>query len=224
MLVKIKNALARLFTLRYTKRGDFKVNKVFVKQGGVWKEFVPSEQDEPVKGLPDPKEYLGENYGDPVIWKHADDLFVDFQIVGEVVAENTSFFMRYLNHQLAEEDRDIYPYFYTQCFAEVKEVVLRSMQTPLLEISEEQSCFIVFFQNVMGLLLFSKTDADDVKKRAFGFEEVPEKLFYQMTFMRFDQKVIERIGFTYTPNEIYLDSKKGFNPLRVNFAIYNENE
>jgi len=232
MLVKIKNAVGRFRAAWALKRNPIEIKKVFVKQGGEWKEFVPAQvvkqkedkQDEPVVGLPDPKDYLGENYGDPVVWKHADDLFVDFQVIEEVIADDVSFFMRYLNYELSKEDRDVYPYFYTQCFAEVKEVVLRSMQTPLLEISEEQSCFIVFFQNVMGLLLFSNTNADDVRKRAFGSEEVPEKMFYQMTFMCFDQKVIERIGFTHTPNEIYLDSKKRFDPLRVNFAIYNENE
>lgn len=234
MLVKIKNAVLNLLNRRAFKRADVKIERVSVKQDGEWKTFVPAKptnlvcrrgpNGEELPLIADPIEYLGEGYGGPLIWTHPDDLFVDFQIVKEFVADDVDFFFRYMQNELTTEERDVYPYFYTQCFAEVKEVVLKSMQSPLLEISDEQSCFIVFFQNVMGLLLFSRTDADDVKRRSFGFEDVPEKMFYQMTFMRFDHKVVEKLGLTMTPNEFYSSSKKLFDPLRVNFASYNENE
>lgn len=175
--------------------------------------------------IPQPETFLGEGYGDPILWKHQDDLFVDFQILKHIVVDDVAFFMRYLNHELKEDEKQVYPYFYSPCFAEVKDVVSAEMSGhPLLEISEEQSCYIVMFQNVMGLLLFSKTDVEDISKRSYGFEEIPEKQYYQMTFMRFDKNAVERLDFAGTVIEHYHHSKNHSNPIRVNFAQYNNDE
>ena len=200
---------------------DSKLAAIFAKRV-IEEQTRKAERD--LKDIPHPETFLGEGYGDPITWNHKDDLFVDFQILREIVADDVGFFIRYLNHELTVEERDVYPYFYTQCFAEVTEVVKASMQTPLLEITEDQSCFIALFQNTMGLLLFSKDDVNDVKRRAFGFEDVPEKTFYQMTFMRFDQKAIDRIDFAGTVIAHYELAKTQRDPLRVNFALYNETE
>lgn len=232
MLAKIQDILTRIISPSIAR--ERKIKAIHLKQNGEWDKFVPEKTTDLVvrrdangKDLPliaDPVEYLGEGYGDPIIWNHPDDLFVDFQILRHIVVDDVSFFMRYLNHELKEEEKDVYPYFYTRCFAEVKEVVEAQMHMPLLEISEEQSCFIVMLQNVMGLLLFSQSDVDDIKRRSFGFEDVPEKGFYQMTFMRFDQKVIERLDFAGTVIEHYHHSKNHSNPIRVNFGQYNNDE
>lgn len=240
MIGKISKAIRRMFVSVEAKK--LEVENVYQKKDGDWL-HTHTRNNGKLVGLgahvaPDfvcvgskvlpvgrkPEDVLGEGYGDPIVWTHKDDLFVDFQILREIVAGDVSFFMRYLSYEMTQEEKDVYPYFYAPCFAEVREVVNASMQTPLLEISEEQSCFLAFFENVMGLLLVSQSDVDDIKRRSFGFEDVPEKSVYQMTFMRFDPKVVERLDFAGTVIAHYELAKTQRDPLRVNFATYNENE
>uniref|UniRef100_A0AAU7PF82 Uncharacterized protein n=1 Tax=Burkholderia phage vB_BgluM-SURPRISE13 TaxID=3159457 RepID=A0AAU7PF82_9VIRU len=217
MIGKMKTFFGRFVTVP----NDSVLAALFAKRV-IEQETQALERD--MKGVPHPEMFLGEGYGDPITWEHKDDLYVDFQILKHIVVDDVAFFIRYLNHELKEEEKQVYPYFYSPCFAEVKEVVAAEMRSPLLEISEEQSCYIAMFQNVMGLLLFSKSDVDDIKRRTVGFEDVPEKEHYQLTFMRFDQSVIDRLDFAGTVITHYEYSKKHSDPLRINFATYKENE
>jgi hypothetical protein len=223
MFAKIQDVLTRLIAPALSR--ERKIEAVHLKQNGQWQKFVPEIVPQPLGDIPLAEQFLGEGYGDPLFWRHQDDLFVDFQILKHIVVDDVAFFMRYLNHELSEDEKQVYPYFYSPCFAEVKDVVAAEMSGhPLLEISEEQSCYIVMFQNVMGLLLLSKTDVDDIHRRSYGFEDVPEKQFYPMTFMRFDKNAIERLDFAGTVIEHYHHSKNHSNPIRVNFAQYNNDE
>lgn len=175
-------------------------------------------------GITDPTTILGEDYGDPIQWEHNDDLFVEFQVLQTVVMDDVAFFMRYIEGDLTEAERKEYPQHIHPCFVELENLLRAELHQPMLNLNEDQSCYIAIFQNTMGLLLVSESDARDIRRRALGMGEDTDQLHYQLQFMRFDQKFIDKIDFAGTVIDHYHRQSKRIPPLRVNFAKYNEIE
>lgn len=178
-----------------------------------------------------PSEFLGEGYGNPIHWENKDDMFVEFQILDSVVMNDVDFFLRYVGEDadgmcsprpLAPEEKVKYPLHIFPCFAECAEVVSAQMTKPLQHLNADQECFVVAYENVLGLLVFGNSDTVDIARRSVGFEDEKDKLHYQIQFMRFDKAAIERMDLAYEPAEYYRQMHfKGFPTLRVNFAKYN---
>lgn len=175
-------------------------------------------------GVTDPTTILGENYGDPIQWEHNDDLFVEFQVLTTIVMDDVAFFMRYIQGDLSEAERKEYPHHFHPCFVELNEMLRTELQQPLISLNDDQSCYIAIFQNTMGLLLVSESDALDIRRRSLGMGEETDQLHYQLQFMRFDQKFIDKIDFAGTVIDHYHRQSERIPPLRVNFAKYNEIE
>lgn len=170
----------------------------------------------------DPVTILGENYGTNFNWEHEDDMFVDFQIVGGLAVDDPEFFMRYVHSVIEPEEKDLYPMHITPCFAERGIVVIAHMAQHMLELIDGRHCFIVVYENVMGLITASETDMVDIQRASIGFEDNPDQLHYQLQFVRFDDKAVAKIGPAWTPLTMYTARQQQFQPLRINFAKYIE--
>jgi hypothetical protein len=102
------------------------------------------------------------------------------------------------------------------------EVVKTHMRQNLQNLNEDQSAWVVAYGNVMGLIIVTVADEVDIKRRSIGLEDETTTLHYQLQFMRFDPKAIERFGTAGDIMSLYCDSQQHYPPLQVNFAKYNE--
>lgn len=170
--------------------------------------------------VPSPTKYLGPNLNGSLNWSHPDDLFVDFQILRNVVMGDPEFFQRYVNNQLLDDEKHMAAEYHP-CFAETDEVVEAHMRSNMMEFGDSgMRCFMVSIFNSFGLLLVSEDECVEIIRRAVGLEVEKPSLHFKMQFMRFTDEAIAKFDLAGNVTDLYQSSYKTIPPLRVNLAKY----
>lgn len=170
---------------------------------------------------PTPDTVLGEDYGPVIQWNHQDDLFINFQVLDMVVVEEKNLFLRYVGHELILDERKEFPYHIYPCFIETKELISSIRADQLQQIGDDQYAIIVVFQEEIGLILIGAEDWLHLQRLIYGMDDDEEtKSHFELHYMRFDKKVVEKIKFSHPISNYYNYGLAEDQQLRMNFAKF----